>query len=175
MQHFNRFTQAYSQAPWRKQMQMIGAFLLALIVVWIIAAIYLDVTARGAAIGRQVQEMQVRSSSLSVNASAPDADKLSIEELKQIKADLESKLAYMISDKVMAERAKDLGFKPTSPEDILYLEVPGYVPRQVAQLAPPPGANLPSADSEHIMPQTLGDWLTERLFEASDLVKGMQP
>lgn len=175
MQQLNRFTQAYSQAPWRRQTQWIGAFLLALIVIWVIAAIYLDVTARAAAIGRQVQEMQVSSHSLSVNASTPDPQKLSIEDLKQINADLETKLAELTSEKVMAERARKLGFEPVAAEDVLYLDVSGYVPRQEAQLAPPPGASLPSAATERELPQTLGDWLRHQFNEASKMLKEMQP
>ena len=60
MENIHQLTQAYSQAPWRKQMYMIGVILLVLVSAAIIAGIYLNVTARAAAVGRQIQEMQVR-------------------------------------------------------------------------------------------------------------------
>src|SRR6185436_17622358 len=49
---------AYRQAPWRVQRQWIGAFLLAVIGVAMVAALYLDVTARAAVAGREIQEMR---------------------------------------------------------------------------------------------------------------------
>ena len=39
MQNVQNITQAYSQAPWRKQVQWIGSFLLVLVFVWLIAAL----------------------------------------------------------------------------------------------------------------------------------------
>ena len=60
MKKDKQLTQAYSQAPWRKQMYMIGVILLFLVCAAIIAGIYLNVTALAAAMGRQIQEMQVR-------------------------------------------------------------------------------------------------------------------
>ena len=51
---------AYRQAPWRVQRQWIGAFLLAVVGVAMIAALYLDVTARSAVAGREIQEMRIQ-------------------------------------------------------------------------------------------------------------------
>ena len=60
MDNIQQFTQAYTQAPWRKQLHMIGTILLALVSAAIVAGIYLNVTARAAAEGREIQDMQVR-------------------------------------------------------------------------------------------------------------------
>ena len=49
---------AHKQAPWRVQRQWVGAFLLALIGLAMIAALYLDVTARAAVTGREIQELR---------------------------------------------------------------------------------------------------------------------
>jgi len=46
---------AYKQAPWRVQRQWVGAFLLIVIGGAMIAALYLDVTARAAVAGREIQ------------------------------------------------------------------------------------------------------------------------
>jgi hypothetical protein len=186
MEQFQQFTQAYTQAPWRKQLQLIGAFLLVLIVVWIVAAVYLDVTARAAAIGREIQEMQVRTRPLTANTSStsataspdgqPVAEKLSLEELKQNIAGLETQLAYLTSEKTMEERAKNLGFEAVSTDQILYIEVPGYIPRQEVQLAPPPGPTNPSAGSANRpAPQTLLEWLQDQASQAGEMLQGVQP
>ena len=58
MENFRNLTQAYSQAPWRKQLKFIGLFLLLVVFVALIAGIYLDVTARAATIGREILIMK---------------------------------------------------------------------------------------------------------------------
>jgi hypothetical protein len=177
MQHLNTLTQAYSQTPWRKQLQLVGAFLLALVTVWLIAALYLDVTTRAATIGREIQEMQIRSGALTVNSELQtETDRLSIEELEQIIADLQTQLAYLTSERVMEARAIDLGFQPLDAEQIVYVKVPGYIPRQAATLAPPPGPAAPSVPVYNLtVPQSLGAWLQDQAAAAYELVKGAQP
>ena len=48
---------AYKQAPWRVQRQWISAFLLIVLGFSMIAALYLDVTARAALTGRDIQNL----------------------------------------------------------------------------------------------------------------------
>ena len=84
MESVRSLTQAYSQAPWRKQLAMIVLFLLMVLFVALVAGIYLDVTARTATIGREVQIMQRE-----------------IESLKLVNADLNSQLAVLVSSGVM--------------------------------------------------------------------------
>lgn len=142
MENVRNLTQAYSQAPWRKQMMFIGLFLLVVIFAALVAGIYLDVTARTATIGREIQLMDEQ-----------------IEALKLTNADLESKLAFMNSMEEMERRARSLGFERQEKEQAIFLVVPGYVPRQHVRLAPPPGpvkavaAALPSVFTE-----SLFDW-----------------
>jgi hypothetical protein len=171
MQHVQNITQAYSQAPWRKQVQWIGTFLLALVFAWLIAALYLDVTARAATIGREIQEMQI--GQLETVSSNPEANpQLSIEELKRHNADLQSQLAYLLSEEVMERRASELGFEPLEPGNALYIEVPGYVPRQTAVLALPPGPTIPSIEAPApIIKSSLADWLKDQIRQAEKLLK----
>ena len=142
MENVRNITQAYSQAPWRKQMMFIGLFLLVVIFAALVAGIYLDVTARTATIGREIQLMNTQ-----------------IETLKITNADLESKLAFMSSMDEMERRARSLGFERREKEQAMFLVVPGYIPRQHIRLAPPPGpvktvaAALPSVFTE-----SLFDW-----------------
>lgn len=149
MERVNRFTQAYSQAPWRKQLQVIGLFSLGLIMVALVAGIYLSVTARAATTGRSIQEMR-----------------RNIESLKLSNADLEMQLASITSSAEMEKRAIELGFKRIEPGSILYLEAPGFIHRQPTISAKPPAPTV-SASSGLSMDytQSLFDWLRERVLD----------
>jgi hypothetical protein len=50
---------AYDLAPWRQQTRMVAWVLLGLVVAAVLAAFYLDVSAKTAKLGRMIQEMQV--------------------------------------------------------------------------------------------------------------------
>jgi cell division protein FtsL len=136
---------AYKNAPWRVQLQFIGIFSLIVVLVALIAGVYLNVTARAATIGREIQDMEAN-----------------ILELQRDNADLENQLGLLTSIRTMERRAEDLGFQPINPAEVLYITVPGYAGRQAVSLAPPPG---PVAASDSSLPpeytQTLFDWLKE--------------
>src|SRR5512135_2014663 len=108
MENINRLTHAYSQAPWRKQTYMIGVILLLLVCTAIVAGIYLNVTARAAAVGRQIQEMQVRVYGYHYLTNDAGENYVPIEELEQKIASLTSELAYLTSYKVMMSRVNNL-------------------------------------------------------------------
>jgi cell division protein FtsL len=139
MERVRNVTQAYSQAPWRKQMMFIGLFLLVVTFAALVAGIYLDVTARTATFGREIQVMQEE-----------------IEGMKLSNADLESRLASLNSMGVMEGRAKSLGFRRIEKDEAVFIVVPGYAPKGYARMAPPPGsvkavaAALPSAYTESL-------------------------
>src|SRR5512136_2085308 len=97
MTRTNKTTHAYLQAPWRKQTYMIGVILLLLVCVAIIAGIYLNVTARAAAVGREIQEMQVRVYGYHYLTGGAGDSSVPIEELEQQIANLNSQLAYLTS------------------------------------------------------------------------------
>jgi cell division protein FtsB len=137
---------AYKQAPWRVQRQWVGAFLLALIVMAMVAAIYLDVTARAAVAGREIQELR-----------------LEITAVQRANADLETQRANLTSTAMMQQRALELGYRPVRPGELYYLPVPGF-------LAPEPGILLAAEDvtqAERILPpeytQSLVEWFDERI------------
>jgi len=171
MQNVQKITQAYSQAPWRKQVQWIGSFLLVLVFVCLIAALYLNVTARAATVGREIQDMQV--GQIQTASTKPDQkDLLSIEELKRHSADLQAQLAYLLSEDTMLKRAEDLGFEPGEPGIALYIEVPGYIPPQTATMAPPPGPTVSSQEAEvTIVRSSLLDWVEEQFRLAEKMLK----
>lgn len=152
-------TQAYSQTPWRKQMQIIGLFLLGLVFAALVAGVYLNVTARSATMGRKIL------------TNLED-----IKEMELINADLLTQLANIKSSAGMWKRATDLGFSSIEKDQSIYLLVPGYVRRQQANLAPLPDpvvsvpASLPSDYTE-----SLFDWIRRSILPISDLVFEERP
>lgn len=159
METIARFTQAYSQAPWRKQMQYLGIFLLILILGALVAGIYLSVTARAATIGRSIQAMY--------------RDKNDLE--REIE-NLKTQLAWMTSSEEMEKRAIALGFHPRNQDEVIYLIVPGYTGRQPSLQ----GVNVKTAVSGTLLPskeytQSLFEWLKEQLFDPAMLLGEMRP
>jgi cell division protein FtsL len=137
--------QAHRQTPWRIQLQVIGVFLLILVMIAIIAGIYLNVTARAATIGRKIQGMQAE-----------------IQLNDRLNADLQTKLALLTTASSMEERAEELGFRPADASEITYIFVPEYAGRSPVVLAPPPG---PVGLSTQILPpeftESLIDWFRQ--------------
>lgn len=128
-----RLIQAYRQAPWRQQLQLIGLFAAAVVSVALVAGLYLNVTARAAAYGREIQEIRSE-----------------MRELERINEDLESQLAHLTSASVMTQRAEALGYQPINRYQVLYIEVGGYGGRTPPDLSPSKeasggeGAKLPA-------------------------------
>jgi len=137
---------AYKQAPWRVQRQWVGAFLLIVIGVAMVAALYLDVTARATIAGREIQELRFE-----------------ITTIQRTNADLETQLAKLTSTAEMERRALDLGYRPVQPGELDYVAVPGF-------MAPEPQI-LSDAEDVTVQPQSLPfeysqsllEWLDERV------------
>jgi hypothetical protein len=135
--------QAYRQTPWRVQLQWIVLFLLGLVLVAIVAAVYLSVSAKSAQTGRDIQSMQSDSS-----------------DVENEIADLNTKLAILTSASQMQKRAKEMGFVPVSPVAETFLTIPGYTGRQTAMMAPPPGpSNVPTTLIRPSYTQSLWEWI----------------
>jgi hypothetical protein len=147
MDRVNDLTQAYSQAPWRKQLQLLGLFLLFLVFIALIAGIYLDVNARADAIGREVLHLQKN-----------------IEKIGRTNADLQAQLAAIDSATEMKRRAVALGFEPIASDQPVYISVQGYVNRQPIILAPQSSTTLvgaPVLPAEYT--ESLFEWLGKQL------------
>jgi len=155
---------------------MIGVILLFLVCAAIIAGIYLNVTARAAAAGRQIQEMQVRVYGYHYLTGDAGETYVPIEELEQKIANLASQLAYLTSYSIMQERVKDLNLIPIEADHIDYMVVPGYVERQTSSLAPPPVpvvVNASTIDPE--FKQSLFDWVADQVGKTVKLFSEAQP
>ena len=176
METIQQLTQAYEQAPWRKQMYMIGMILLVLVSVAIVAGIYLNVTARAAAIGRQIQEMQVRVYGYHYLTNDAGDGIVPLEELEQRIANLTSQLAILTSYQVMQERVKDHNLEPIDADHIEYMKVPGYRDRQTSSLAPPPEPVVVNASA--IDPQfkeSLFEWVAEQVQKTARYISEARP
>jgi cell division protein FtsL len=123
---------AYAQAPWRKQLQLIGLFSLSVVIISLVASLYLIVSAQAATHGREIQFMQSE-----------------IQRIRRENADLESKLAALSTTAMLDQRAQEMGLQPALADQIVYLSVDGYIPRQPANLAPPPNRLLQLARGFH--------------------------
>lgn len=140
------YIHAYKVAPWRVQRQWIGNILLAVVALALIATLYLDVTAKAAIAGREIQDL---------NAAIISSE--------QISADLMTELAVLTSASTMRTRALELGYRPVSSTETEYLVVPGYtkpVPT-ILQTASLPQMSAPSIQYEYN--QSLLDWLDEQI------------
>jgi cell division protein FtsB len=137
---------AYRQAPWRIQRQWIGAFLLVVIGAAMIAAIYLDVTARTAVAGREIQELRFQ-----------------ISTVQRENADLETQLADLTSTAVMEQRAIQLGYRPVQPGELDYVAVPGFTAPEpdILLAAEDTTPRIESQPAEYT--QSLLEWFDERI------------
>ena len=150
--------QAYRQAPWRVQLQWIGVFLLVLIGGMLVAGVYLYVSAQATSAGTQIHDLELERENLHISI-----------------ADLRTQLAHLNSSVLMSVRADQLGYKPVTHDDLVYLAVPNYPARQVVLLAPPPTTT--ATKTSLIKPayqELLWEWFYQGTFLLSS-VSGGQP
>jgi hypothetical protein len=137
---------AYKQAPWRVQRQWVAAFLLFVIGAAMIAALYLDVTARAAVTGREIQEMRFE-----------------IIAIQRSNADLETQLAKLTSTSEMERRAVTLGYRPVKPGELDYVSVPGFFKPEPAILKAAVDVTLPEQALPAEYSQSLVEWFDEQI------------
>lgn len=141
--------QRYQDIPLRFHRQWLTTFLASLLLVGVVSGIYLNLTARAAIAGREIQNLE--------------ADIITNQRLN---ADLQTRIAGVLSNISLEERAAAAGFEPVSRDNIKYLVVPGYVPSQGPDLlqlsAEGPSLTLPVEYTE-----TLFAWLGRQLESAS--------
>ena len=146
MQTVNIFVHAAKQAPWRMQRQWIGAFLLSVLGLAMVAALYLDVTASAAIAGREIQDLTAGTTAM-----------------QHANADLQTRVATLTSTGAMARRALSLGYRPIEPGEAEYFLVPGYAAPQASILiaSPQSGLHAPGTPPEYT--QSLLDWVNDHL------------
>jgi len=116
-----QFVQAYKQTPRRKQIQKLGLYLLPLISLGTIFALYLIFSAQAAAAGLEIR-------------SYLDTK----EELQRSIANENTQLAWLLSYANMSTRAEKLGFTPISSTNTFYMIIPSYPGRSLQLTSPAP-------------------------------------
>jgi cell division protein FtsL len=155
MKHFNRtqrFFQAYTMTPWRRQVQIIGIFSAFVVVVALVAGAYLWVTSLAATYGRQVQEIQATAKVVEDNIE-----------------DLTVSLGELTTTDRMQVLAEDRGYQSLATGSLEYLEVPGYPEDQPLVIAPNSSSDLvvsgPDLPAEFT--ESLIDWVRGLIYEIS--------
>ena len=143
-----KLTQAYSQTPWRKQVQLVGAILLCVLFTVLGASIYLNLNARISTYGREILLIQ---------------EEIQRAELEN--ADLISQLGIIKSPAFLEQRAQEMGFESINRDEQLFIAVQGYTSRDSPKLAPPPKPidkvtiTIPPDFTESLL-----NWLQGKLF-----------
>ena len=153
MNRAQKIIQAYRNAPWRRQLQMLGGFGAFAVVVALVLLLNIWATSQAGAYGLQVQIYQ----------ATAQAREQSIEDKKIILADL-------TSTENLAQRAEEANYQPVDPNRIRYLEMEGYYPEQPLQLAPAPNAvhaETPDDGLPSEFTSSLIDWISQKIYELS--------
>ena len=145
MNNITQIVNKVKQAPWRVQRQWIGLILLGVVLTAMVAGVYINVSAQAAINGRRIQILTNQ-----------------IETQEQEIADMETKLAQLTASETMRSRAESLGFLPATTEEIIYVEVDGFVERVAVDLS------LPISDDQVSLlkseySETLFDWFTRQI------------
>ena len=101
--------QAYSNSPRRQKLQIIGSIFMAIAIVAVMLILYLVMSARVVAMGRQLQQA-----------------KDDIDQLVYLSVNYRNEIAYLSRFEVMETRAEELGFRAPYPGEIFYVPVSGY-------------------------------------------------
>jgi len=115
----------------------------------LVAGLYLNVTARTAIAGREIQNLEAE---IIIN--------------ERVNADLQTDIATLLSNNVLEERALAEGFAPFERANLEYLVVPGYFPPQgVNIIAPAPNPDLLAMSPEYS--ESLFSWIARQMESAS--------
>ena len=138
-----KIMQAYKQAPWRVQLQHLFYIVLAIVMILVVAALYLNISAQAATAGLDFQGFEWQRQDLERQIANNDA-----------------KLGQITSEENMVARAKALGYTPIAMDKAVYVVVPGYTGRQPAIFAPAPSSDM-LADPiiKPSYTQSLWEWL----------------
>ena len=139
----------YQDVPLRFQRQWISSFLAIVMTLSLVAGLYLNVTARAAIAGREIQSLEA---DIVVN--------------ERVNADLQTEIAIQLSNNTLEQRALAAGFIPLQLPDLEYLVVPGYVPSQgVNMITPADNTDVLAMSPE--FSESLLSWIARQVETAS--------
>ena len=133
----------------RFQRQWLLLFFSGLLALAMVAGLYLNVTAGAAIAGREIQNIEAE---ITINERA--------------NADLETRIAMLLSNQVLEERAHALGFEPVDRASLEYVTVAGYFPAQAITMVAPVAQTDILLNSPEFN-ETLFDWIEAQLAAAS--------
>jgi cell division protein FtsL len=139
----------HQEMPIRFQREWLAAFLVGVILLGLVAGLYLNVSARAAITGREIQSLEAE---IAAN--------------KRDNADLQTHIAILLSNQSLSQRARALGFEPVERDDVEYIVVPGYFPPQGINFVQPTiETDLLATKPEYS--ESLFDWLGRQIEAAS--------
>lgn len=153
-----RLVQAYRQAPWRLQTQRGMLLLIVAILGASVLWLMVSVSVQAAAAGLEIQDLEAKQEKT----------------LRHIAA-LKTEYAILTSSAQMEKRARDLGFRPVTPEDITYVVIPGYFGREPNIQALPPGDSIQTPLVIPAYTQSLWEWLLQGFLQLSEQPGGLSP
>ena len=87
---------------------------------------------------------------------------------KRAIADMDSTLASLTSTSQMNKRALAMGFQVVDPGNETYMMIPGFIPRDTAQLAPQPGPlEIQPPLIKPSYTESLWNWFTQLVSSAA--------
>jgi cell division protein FtsL len=135
--------------PLHLQKQWIPIFLVVIVLVVIVTGLSLNISARKAFVGREIQRLQ---EDITTN--------------ERLNSDMQTQIAGLLSNSSLEQRALAQGFTPVKDTDLKYVAVPGYFPKQAVNLA----SQAPKVDQTE-MPaeysESLFTWIVGQLEIAS--------
>ncbi|MCX6065604.1 MAG: hypothetical protein NT121_07600 [Chloroflexi bacterium] len=139
----------YQNIPLNFGRHWITGFLAIMVLAGMLIGLYLNVTARAAIAGREIQNLEAE-----ITAN------------KRVNADLQTQIAGLLSYHSLDERAKAMGFEPLKQEEMDYIVVPGYFPQQgVSLVTPTADADILATSPEYS--ESLFSWLARQMEIAS--------
>ncbi len=133
----------------RVQQQWVISFVFIIAMLALLAGLYLNITASASIAGRQIQSIEAE-----------------IIANEQVNADLETRIATLMSNAVLQQRALALGFTPIERKTLQYMVVPGYFPPQAINMVSTVSTSeILSTSPEYT--ETLIDWIIKQIETAS--------
>lgn len=139
----------HQDMPLRFQREWLAMFLAGIMILGLVAGLYLNVSARAAITGREIQSLEAE---IAAN--------------KRDNADLQTQIAVLLSNQSLSQRARALGFEPVKRDDVEYILVPGYFPPQGVNLVQPI-AETDLLASKPGYSESLFEWLGRQMEAAS--------
>lgn len=133
----------------RVQQQWVISFVVIIGMLALLAGLYLNITATASIAGRQIQSLEAE-----ITAN------------EQVNADLETRIATLMSNAILEQRAEALGFSPAERTTLQYMVVPGYFPPQPVNMVSAAAPNQVISASPEFN-ETLIDWITRQIEIAS--------